>query len=590
MTKYTRLTGKVFGSSATATGDNPEIGQFGSALAGTYNGTTDVSTIQSLPAWQKGFIGAVTPNTQFPPLPEVTGFGKVLSHQICYLLQQGVPEYDNGTTYYDGNWCSYQKKLYFCKNDNDGAGISGFLPTNITYWSQFTGGSSRELGEIVTSSLPITNPIYHLADGSQLSSVDYPELLEYISEIYPTYISSDWAQAYQSPQLATQTSWQSITYGNGIYLARGKLTTQYLSTSTDGINWATPYEIDPDNIGLSFKWTQYVAYGNDVFVAVGSSDSYVSTDAVNWQVASTSAGGVKITNVIFDGEKFVVIDTRLGNVYTSTDGTSWQVIGTYGGFVDSTCLAFDGNKYVINGLNGMMITSTDLINWTSTQPTGITGQFTYSMYMGYDGSRFFGIYNGQVSYSIDGINWTTPVTDSNLGNRVWVSSTNNPSNMALLSSDGYVSTKGAPSGVFTTEGQWQQTYTTYGECGKYVYNPQANTLRLPLYNSYLTNTTNPNNLGDLTPASIPNVKGIFSGVGQAYGATPMPAILTDAFYRYNTTNDPSGGIYIANSGSGVQRDDIFGLDASRVSSVYSNTATTVNTQSIKQLVYIVVAK
>ena len=41
MSKLSRITGKVFGASATASGDDPEIGQFGSALAGTYNGTTD---------------------------------------------------------------------------------------------------------------------------------------------------------------------------------------------------------------------------------------------------------------------------------------------------------------------------------------------------------------------------------------------------------------------------------------------------------------------------------------------------------------------------------------------------------------------
>jgi hypothetical protein len=234
-----------------------------------------------------------------------------------------------------------------------------------------------------------------------------------------------------------------------------------------------------------------------------------------------------------------------------------------------------------------MITSTDLTNWTETQSKGITPQFSAGMYMGYDGSRFFGIYNGQISYSIDGISWTTPVANSNLGNRTWVSSTNNPNNMAVLSSDGYVSAKGAPSGMFTTEGQWQQTYTTYGECGKYVYNAQANTLRLPLYSSYLTNTTNPDNLGDLTPASIPNITGTFSGVGQAYHSPAFPATLTGAFYRVNTTDTPTDGVTISNEGA---KDDVFGIDASRLSNVYSNTAATINTQSIKQLVYIVVAK
>ena len=84
MTKLTRITGKVFGATADPTDDptlGPEIGQFGSALAGTYNGTSDVATIQALPAWSNGFIDAVTPTNQYPPLPEMTGALKVLSHQ-----------------------------------------------------------------------------------------------------------------------------------------------------------------------------------------------------------------------------------------------------------------------------------------------------------------------------------------------------------------------------------------------------------------------------------------------------------------------------------------------------------------------------
>ena len=180
MTKYSRITGKVFGSSADATGNDPEIGQFGSALAGTYNGTSDVATIQSLPAWQKGFISAVTPSTQFPPLPEMTGLCKVLSQQICYLLQQGVAEYDSGTTYYKGNWVSYNNELYFSIAD----GHTGVVPTDVSKWSKFTGGASRNLGEIVTSSLPLNDNTLHLANGALLTQTDYPEFYSYIANLY----------------------------------------------------------------------------------------------------------------------------------------------------------------------------------------------------------------------------------------------------------------------------------------------------------------------------------------------------------------------------------------------------------------------
>lgn len=117
--KYKRITGKLFGETATATGVNPEIAQFGSALEGSYRATTDVEVIQSLSAWSKGFIQAVTPETQFPALPEVTGLIKVLSYHINYLLQSGFPEWDSMTTYYTTNFCRVGNRIFYSLVDNN---------------------------------------------------------------------------------------------------------------------------------------------------------------------------------------------------------------------------------------------------------------------------------------------------------------------------------------------------------------------------------------------------------------------------------------------------------------------------------------
>lgn len=119
MAKLTRITGKTFGETATATGNDPQIGQFGSALAGTYVGTTDIPTIQGLSAWSNGFIDAVTPTNQYPPLPEMTGALKVLSYQENYILQQGIPEWDSATNYYENGFCSYEGVIYKSLTDDN---------------------------------------------------------------------------------------------------------------------------------------------------------------------------------------------------------------------------------------------------------------------------------------------------------------------------------------------------------------------------------------------------------------------------------------------------------------------------------------
>lgn len=209
MAKLTRITGKVFGATASATGNDPEIGQFGSALAGTYNGTTDVATIQGLTAWSNGFIGAVTPTNQYPPLPEMTGFGKVITHQTSYLLQEGVPEYDANTTYYENSICKGINNegnlvLYRSITDNN----TGNALTDTLNWEELAfGGGARNVGEIVQSTIPQTDAGLHLLDGSLLQYGSYASFIDHIASIYD---SGDYPSLF-----TTEADWQAsvTTYG-----------------------------------------------------------------------------------------------------------------------------------------------------------------------------------------------------------------------------------------------------------------------------------------------------------------------------------------------------------------------------------------
>jgi hypothetical protein len=132
--QYQRFTPKLFGETALATGSDPQIAQFGSALANTFLGTTDPATIQALNAWSSGFIGAVTPSEQFPPLPETTGALKVFSYLINMLYQQGVPVWDSGTTYYTNHFCSKNGIIYISTSDDN----TGNDPeTDTTNWKDY---------------------------------------------------------------------------------------------------------------------------------------------------------------------------------------------------------------------------------------------------------------------------------------------------------------------------------------------------------------------------------------------------------------------------------------------------------------------
>ena len=78
-----------------------------------------------------------------------------------------------------------------------------------------------------------------------------------------------------------------------------------------------------------------------------------------------------------------------------------------------------------------------------------------------------------------------------------------------------------------------------------------------------THTASSNTTGSHThERGTMNIKGTFSGVGQHYGGAWNSNTVTGAFYRVNTSNNPSQGSKIAND-QDAERDDYFGFDASR---------------------------
>ena len=66
--------------------------------------------------------------------------------------------------------------------------------------------------------------------------------------------------------------------------------------------------------------------------------------------------------------------------------------------------------------------------------------------------------------------------------------------------------------ISTTESAWQSSVSTYGSCGKFVYDSTNNTVRLPKVSDILQGTTDLSALGDLVEAGLPNIIGRFTAV------------------------------------------------------------------------------
>lgn len=129
MAKLPRVTQSILASTGG------EVGVFGSAQANGGPGTisANIATIMSLPAWQAGWQLATEGSSKFPCLEEMNGVDFVVTQQLAYLFQQGIPEYDAGTTYYANSLCMAvgTTQLYASvTNGNQGNSLG-----NPTYWT-----------------------------------------------------------------------------------------------------------------------------------------------------------------------------------------------------------------------------------------------------------------------------------------------------------------------------------------------------------------------------------------------------------------------------------------------------------------------
>ena len=132
--------------------------------------------------------------------------------------------------------------------------------------------------------------------------------------------------------------------------------------------------------------------------------------------------------------------------------------------------------------------------------------------------------------------------------------------------------------LFVSENNWQTAVTTYGVCGKFVYDSTNNTVRLPKITGFTEGTIDVTALGDYIQAGLPNITGNISA-NRGWGRDGLGA--TGAFQA-------SGSAAMSDTINGYNNANNVTFDASRSSSIYGN-SDTVQPQSIKVLYYIVIA-
>lgn len=158
-------------------GDSSHFGQFGSRASAAGFTTKDPNTIQALTAfinngWKDAIIGA----KKTPALEDMNGLFYLLFYQICYGFQEGVPEWDSGTTYYTNGIVKKPGTLELYGSLTDG-NTGNSLPsrTDNAFW-KYLNPSSYPAGTVIDYA-GATIPVGFIAcDGTVYAQATYPDL------------------------------------------------------------------------------------------------------------------------------------------------------------------------------------------------------------------------------------------------------------------------------------------------------------------------------------------------------------------------------------------------------------------------------
>lgn len=131
MARLPRFIQKIFAGNYSGA-PSGQIAQFGSLAAGTPSYTADLTVLQALSQFSNGWLAGAVGNHS-PTAQDMNALFYLVTAQLAYLMQRGVPEYDATTEYHTGCFVSSSGVLYRCLQDNQ----TGAPLTNANVWEPY---------------------------------------------------------------------------------------------------------------------------------------------------------------------------------------------------------------------------------------------------------------------------------------------------------------------------------------------------------------------------------------------------------------------------------------------------------------------
>jgi hypothetical protein len=175
MSNLLRYTQQIFASLA----GNNQLSEYGSFIASPpgnlYNGSTITPAIvQQLSNYLEGLYAA-TGGAYSPTIQDHNSLFYLLSYQIAYLLQKGIPEWDAGTTYFINDFVKVGEKIYISLQNTN----LNHLVTDTAWWrypdvyaNSVTSNTNISAGTTITAGTGITATTGNIiASAGEISSM-----------------------------------------------------------------------------------------------------------------------------------------------------------------------------------------------------------------------------------------------------------------------------------------------------------------------------------------------------------------------------------------------------------------------------------
>ncbi len=150
-------------------------------------------------------------------------------------------------------------------------------------------------------------------------------------------------------------------------------------TSDDALHWSKQQL--PASV-------EVIAFGNDLFLALGGGIKLVSKDAKHWTVGTTPLPpSAIVSSIAFGNGRFVAVSNSEGLILTTSDGSDWQVTDTGFKPLGDALVRFGGGAFLYVNDNQIM-TSVDGINWIRRALPAESEQSTHPLIAAFGADRF----------------------------------------------------------------------------------------------------------------------------------------------------------------------------------------------------------